>query len=46
MAAFLRRASECHPDREVFLVDAGRELAVTLGAEVQRLSGILKRLSP
>ena len=45
VAAFLRHASECHPDREGFLVDAGRELAVTLGAEVQRLSGILKRLS-
>ena len=46
VAAFLRSASECHPDREVFLVDAGKQLAVVLGAEVQRLSGILKRLSP
>ena len=45
VAAFLRHASESHADPREFLVDAGRELAVILGAEVQRLNGVLRRLA-
>ncbi len=45
-ASFVRQASLCHPDPHGFLVEAGRELAVLLGRDTLRLSGILRRLSP
>ena len=46
IASFLRRASQSHPEPERFLVEAGRELAVSLGGDVQRLNNVLRRLSP
>jgi hypothetical protein len=46
ITAFLRQASLCHPEPRAFLVNAGRELATLLGGQVQRLNGILRRLSP
>ena len=46
IASFLRRSSETHSDPETFLVDAGKELARALGAQLQRLNGILRRLAP
>lgn len=46
VAAFLRRSSRAHPDPEAFLVQAGKELATTLGGQFQRLSVILRRLAP
>ena len=46
IAAFLRLAGRCHPEPEGFLVDAGKKLAVLLAGQLQRLNGILRRLSP
>ncbi len=46
IAAFLRQAGQCHPEPEGFLVDAGKKLAVLLAGQLQRLNGILRRLSP
>ena len=46
IAAFLRLAGRCHPEPEGFLVDAGRQIAVLLAGQLQRLNGILRRLSP
>ena len=46
IAYFLRGASECHAEPGVFLVEAGQSLAVLLGAELQRLNNLLRRLSP
>jgi hypothetical protein len=46
IAAFLRLAGRCHPEPESFLVDAGRQIAVLLAGQLQRLNGILRRLSP
>ena len=45
-AAFLRQAAAAHDDPEAFLVAAGRNLAVLLGAQVPRLNSLLKRLAP
>ncbi|MDA1189234.1 MAG: hypothetical protein O2854_06100 [Chloroflexi bacterium] len=44
-AAFLRLASTTHSDPRAFLVRAGKELAVQLIGQSQRLNGILRRLS-
>ena len=46
VAAFLRRASLAHADPEAFLLGAGKELAPALGGQFQRLSAILKGLTP
>lgn len=46
IAAFLRQAGRSHPEPEGFLVDAGRQIAVLLAGQLQRLNGILRRLSP
>ena len=46
ITSFLRQASLCHPEPRAFLVDAGKELATLMGGQVQRLNGILRRLSP
>ncbi len=46
IAAFLRQVSINHPQPEGFLVDAGKELASLLSSQLQRLNGILRRLSP
>ena len=46
VAAFLRRASLAHADSETFLLGAGKELAPALGGQFQRLSAILKGLTP
>ena len=46
IAAFLRQASASHPEPQRFLVDAGKELAGHLGGQLQRLNGVLRRLSP
>ncbi len=45
-AAFLRQAAEAHPDRDSFLVDAGREVSRLLGRDLQRLNALLRRLRP
>ncbi len=44
-ASFLRRASLAHPDPRGYLVAAGKDLAVLLTGQLQRLNGILRRLS-
>ena len=46
IAAFLRQASINHPQPEGFLVAAGKELAALLSGQLQRLNGVLRRLSP
>ena len=46
LAAFLKTASGAHPDREAFLVNAGRRLTPLLGGQMQRLDGILRRIAP
>ena len=46
VAAFLRRASLAHTDPEAFLLRAGKQLAPALGGQFQRLSAILKGLTP
>ena len=45
IASFLRLASAAHPDPDAFLVEAGRELATLLGGQLQRLNGLLRRLT-
>lgn len=45
-AACLRLAALAHPNPYAFLVTAGRELALLLAAEPQRLSAILQRIRP
>ena len=45
-ASFLRLAGRRHTDPSQFLVRAGKELATSLGGEMQRLNGLLRRLSP
>ena len=45
IASFLRQASLSHPDPRGFLVHAGRELASLLAEQLQRLNGLLRRLS-
>ncbi len=44
VAASLRQMSEVYEDRQKFLVAAGKELAVLLGGEFNRLKAILGRL--
>jgi hypothetical protein len=43
-SACLRQASSAHTDRHAFLVKAGKELAILLGAELNRLNAILRRI--
>ena len=45
IASFLRQASASHAEPERFLMEAGRELAIILGGDVQRLNSVLRRLS-
>ncbi len=45
VSSFLRLASTAHPDPERFLVDAGRDLAKLLTGQLQRLNGVLTRLT-
>ncbi len=44
VAASLRQMSQVYEDRQSFLVAAGKELAVLLGGEFNRLKAILKRI--
>lgn len=44
-ASFLRLASLAHPEPRPYLVAAGKELATLLTGQLQRLNGILRRLS-
>ncbi len=44
VGASLRYASAAHADPRSFLVGAGRELSILLGAELHRLNALLKRL--
>lgn len=45
-AAFLRRASQAHPDPRAFLVRAGKALAGLLAQDGQRLAALLGMLRP
>ena len=44
VSACLRQACAAHDDRRAFLVQAGKELAVLLGGELNRLNAILRRI--
>lgn len=44
IAATLRHAAAAHPDPHDFLIKAGKELAVLLGGETNRLNTILRRI--
>ena len=44
VAASLRQMSQVQEDRQRFLVAAGKELAILLGSEFNRLKAILKRI--
>ncbi len=44
IAACLRYSSQAHDDPHAFLVKAGKELALLLSSDTQRLSSILRRL--
>jgi len=44
IAASLRRMGEAHEDTHDFLVAAGKELAILLGGELNRLKAILERI--
>jgi hypothetical protein len=44
IAASLRHAAAAHQDPRAFLVRAGKELAVLLGGETNRLNNILRRI--
>jgi hypothetical protein len=46
VSACLRRASGAHEDGRGFLVRAGKELAVQLGGELNRLNAVLRRIRP
>ena len=46
LAACVREAAAAHDDRHAFLLRAGRETARLLGADVQRLMTVLKRIRP
>jgi hypothetical protein len=46
ISACLRRASSAHEDNRAFLVRAGKELAVNLSGELNRLNAILRRIKP
>ena len=45
VAASLRQMSQVHEDPHAFLVAAGKELAILLGGEFNRLKAILGRLN-
>jgi hypothetical protein len=44
VAACLRQVACAHDDQRAFLVRSGKELAILLGAELNRLSAILRRI--
>jgi hypothetical protein len=44
VSACLRQASCAHEDKRAFLVKAGKELAIQLGGELNRLNAILRRI--
>jgi hypothetical protein len=44
VSACLRQASCAHDDKRAFLVKAGKELAVLLSADLNRLNAILRRI--
>ncbi len=44
VSACLRQAAGAHDDERAFLVRAGKELAVLLGGELNRLNAILRRI--
>ena len=44
VSACLRQASCAHNDQRAFLVKAGKELAILLGGELNRLNAILRRI--
>lgn len=44
MAACLRSAAQAREDKHDFLVGAGKELAILLGGELNRLNTVLKRI--
>lgn len=44
VAACLRHAAQAHDDSHAFLVRAGKELAILLSGELQRLNAILRRI--
>jgi hypothetical protein len=46
LAAHLRHAAEARDDGGTFLLDAGRELARLLAADLQRLDAMLRRIRP
>ena len=46
VACFLQQASISYPEPEQFLVRAGKQVAVVLGNQSQRLNNLLQRLSP
>jgi hypothetical protein len=46
VSACLRQASQTHEDGRGFLVRAGKELAVQLGGELNRLNAVLRRIRP
>jgi len=46
VAATLRQMSRAHEDKQAFLKAAGRELAVLLSSEFNRLRAILGRITP
>ena len=45
IASFIRQASVTHQDREIFLINAGKELAKLLSGQLPRLNSLLGRLS-
>ncbi|MBI2980240.1 MAG: hypothetical protein HYY41_05390 [Chloroflexi bacterium] len=46
VAATLRQMSQVYDDRSRFMVTAGKELAILLGGELNRLKAILGRIKP
>ncbi len=46
VAASLRQMSQAYEDRRAFLVAAGKELAILLGSDFNRLKSILERIKP
>jgi hypothetical protein len=44
IAAALRQMSQAHEDRHEFLVAAGKELAILLGGQFNRLKAVLERI--
>jgi hypothetical protein len=44
IAAALRQMSQIHPDRHTFLVTAGKELAILLAGQLNRLNAVLWRI--